>query len=68
MLLPVSQITANRVLVDEAGRLVDTGKVDLVAEMDDWGLLWVVGAALDSQLVNPVLVLALCDCQDKCFL
>lgn len=68
MLLPVSQITANRVLVDEAGRLVDTGKVDLVAEMDDWGLLWVVGAALDSQLVNPVLVLTLCDCQDKCFL
>lgn len=68
MLLPVSQITANRVLVDEAGRLVDTGKVDLVAEVDDWGLLWVVGAALDSELVNAILVLALCDCQDECFL
>lgn len=60
MLLPVPQITADRVLVDETGRLVDTGKVDLVAEVDDWGRLWVVGAALDSQLVNTVLVLALC--------
>lgn len=63
MLLPVPQVTADRVLVDKAGRLVDTRKVDLVAKVDDWGLLWVVGAALDSQFVDAVLVVTLCDVQ-----
>ena len=54
----------DRVGIDLAVVLVDSGEVDLADKVNDWRLLGVVGAALHLKFVDAILVVTLQKCDE----
>lgn len=61
---PITE-NGNRVGVDLAVGLADSGEVDLADKVNNGGLLGVVGAALHLEFVDAILVVALRNTNDK---